>query len=96
MAVVILASPVTPKSPWQIGYVERVIGSIRRECLDHIVVFSAAHLRRVLNGYSEYYNAMRTHLRIAKEAPVHSPLEVAGSVVSCPFLGGLHHQYARI
>ena len=88
--------PITPKSPWQNGYVERVIGSIRRECLDHIVVFSAAHLRRVLTAYADYYNSVRTHLGIAKDAPIHRPMEASGGIISRSFLGGLHHQYARI
>jgi transposase InsO family protein len=88
--------PITPKSPWQNGYVERVIGSIRRECLDHIVVFSAAHLRRVLTAYADYYNSVRTHLGIAKDAPVHRAIEASGGIISRSFLGGLHHQYARI
>ena len=88
--------PVTPKSPWQNGYVERVIGSIRRECLDHIVVFSAAHLRRVLTAYADYYNSVRTHLGIAKDAPIHRPMEASGGIISRSLLGGLHHQYARI
>jgi len=76
--------------------VERVIGSIRRECLDHVVVFNAAHLRRVLKTYTEYYNTARTHLGIDKDAPIHRPVEASGCINSRPFLGGLHHQYARI
>jgi len=88
--------PITPKSPWQNGYVERVIGSIRRECLDHVVVFNAAHLRRILKTYIEYYNTARTHLRIAKDAPIHRPIEASGRITSRAFLGGLHHHYARI
>jgi transposase InsO family protein len=88
--------PITPRSPWQNGYVERVIGSIRRECLDHVVVFNAAHLRRVLKTYTEYYNTARTHLGIAKDAPIHRPVEASGWITSRSFIGGLHHQYARI
>lgn len=88
--------PITPKSPWQNGHVERVIGSIRRECLDHIVVFSAAHLRRVLTAYADYYNSVRTHLGIAKDAPIHRAIEASGGIISRSLLGGLHHQYARI
>lgn len=88
--------PITPKSPWQNGYVERVIGSIRRECLDHVVIFNAAHLRRVLSSYADYYNSVRTHLGIDKDAPIHRPIEASGWIASRPLLGGLHHQYARI
>jgi len=95
-AVGIRDRPITPKSPWQNGYVERVIGSIRRECLDHVVVFNAAHLRRVLSSYVAYYNSVRTHLRLDKGAPIHHPVEASGCITSRPFLGGLHHQYARI
>ncbi len=96
LAMGIRDRPVTPKSPWQNGYVERVIGSIRRECLDHVVVFSAAHLRHVLTAYADYYNSVRTHLGIAKDAPFHRPIEASGGIISRSFLGGLHHQYARI
>ncbi len=88
--------PITPRSPWQNGYVERVIGSIRRDCLDHVVFFSASHLRRVLTTYADYYNSVRTHLGIAKDTPIHRPLEAAGRIIAKPILGGLHHQYARI
>ena len=88
--------PITPRSPWQNGYVERVIGSIRRDCLDHVVIFSASHLRRVLTAYADYYNSVRTHLGIAKDAPIHRPMEASGGIISRSLLGGLHHQYARI
>ncbi len=88
--------PITPRSPWQNGYVERVIGSIRRDCLDHVVIFSASHLRRVLTAYADYYNSVRTHLGIAKDAPIHRPMQASGGIISRSLLGGLHHQYARI
>jgi len=88
--------PITPRSPWQNGYVERVIGSIRRECLDHVVIFNAAHLRRVLKTYTEYYNTVRTHLAFDKDAPIHRSVDSFGCITSRPFLGGLHHHYARI
>ena len=88
--------PITPRSPWQNGYVERVIGSIRRECLDHVIVWSEAHLRRVLRQYTLYYNATRTHLGLRKDAPNHRPVERCGRIIACDFLGGLHHQYCRI
>ena len=88
--------PITPRSPWQNGYVERVIGSIRRECLDHVIVWSEAHLRRVLRQYTLYYNATRTHLGLRKDAPNHRPVKRCGRIIACDFLGGLHHQYCRI
>jgi transposase InsO family protein len=88
--------PITPRSPWQNGYVERVIGSIRRECLDHVIVWSDAHLRRVLQDYTLYYNATRTHLGLGKDAPNTRPVQRRGRIVSSGIVGGLHHQYARI
>ena len=65
--------PIAPRSPWQNGHAERLIGSIRRECLDHVVIFGEAHLRRVLNTYATYYNNVRTHLSLAKDAPLVRP-----------------------
>ena len=62
--------PIAPRSPWQNGHVERLIGSIRRECLDHVVVLGAAHLRRILSAYSAYYNEVRTYLALGKDAPL--------------------------
>jgi transposase InsO family protein len=88
--------PTMPHSPWQNGYVERVIGSIRRECLDHVIVVSAAQLRRLLRAYADYYNNDRTHLSLAKDAPNPRPIEVSGRIISRPVLGGLHHRYTRI
>ena len=88
--------PITARSPWQNGYVERVIGSIRRECLDHVIVWSEAHLRHVLTDYATYYNSTRTDLGLRKDAPDHRPVERRGSIVSRDILGGLHHQYCRI
>jgi transposase InsO family protein len=88
--------PITPRSPWQNGYVERVIGSIRRECLDHIIVCNVGHLQRVLNAYAHYYNATRTHLGLRKDAPDHRPAERYGRIIARNILGGLHHQYCRI
>jgi transposase InsO family protein len=67
--------PIAPRSPWQNGHAERLIGSIRRECLDHIVVFGEAHLRRILAAYSDYYNTARTHLTLDKDSPVHRPIQ---------------------
>ncbi len=88
--------PITPESPWQNGYVERVIGSIRRECLDHIVVFGEQHLRRILSEYAKYYNSVRTHLALNKSVPLHRPKSRSGFIQSRPHLGGLHHEYVRI
>ena len=88
--------PIAPRSPWQNAYVERLIGSIRRECLDHMIVFGEAHLRRILRGYAAYYNVSRTHRSLNKDAPLHRAIERLGAVVSRPVLGGLHHQYCRI
>jgi transposase InsO family protein len=87
--------PIAPHSPWQNGYAERLIGSIRRECLDHIIVFGEAHLRRVLRRYACYYNGTRTHRSLDKDAPVHRPTQRIGILRSRPILGGLHHQYVR-
>ena len=88
--------PTSPRSPWQNGYAERLIGSIRRECLDHVVVFGERHLRHVLLSYLKYYNEVRTHLSLEKDAPVSRAIERAGRILCRPVLGGLHHQYARI
>jgi putative transposase len=87
-----------PHSPWQNGYVERVIGSIRRECLDYVIVFNARHLRRVLKLYLEYYNRTRTHLSLEKDCPntrMVQPPE-RGNVIALPQVGGLHHRYERV
>ena len=88
--------PIAPRSPWQNGFAERLIGSIRRECLDHIIVFGEEHLRRVLQSYASYYNRTRTHRSLDKDAPVHRPIQRIGALKSHPILGGLHHQYVRI
>lgn len=88
--------PISPRSPWQNGYVERVIGSIRRECLDRVIVFGEAHLQRVLDAYADYYNSARTHLSLDKNAPRYRAIECHGSIYARPVLAGLHHHYARI
>jgi transposase InsO family protein len=88
--------PTSPRSPWQNGYAERLIGSIRRECLDHVVVVGERHLRHVLSCYIDYYNAARTHLSLGKDAPVRRIVQRAGHIEARPVLGGLHHQYVRI
>jgi transposase InsO family protein len=88
--------PIAPASPRQNGFVERLIGSIRRECVDHVIVLGEAHLRRILNFYARYYNETRTHLALDKDAPVSRPVQRAGVVRSLAILGGLHHNYARV
>ena len=82
-------------SLWQNGHVERLIGSIRRESLDHLIVFSEAHLRAVLKAYASYYNEVRTHLSLDKDAPDFRGTQKIGSIAAIPILGGLHHQYVR-
>ena len=88
--------PTSPRSPWQNGYAERLIGSIRRECLDHVVVFGERHFRHLLLSYMQYYNEARTHLSLEKDAPVSRAVDRAGHILCRPILGGLHHQYGRI
>jgi transposase InsO family protein len=88
--------PIAPRSTWQNGVAERLIGSIRRECTDHVVALGEGHLRRVLQSYARYYNESRTHRSLNKDAPVHRPIESLGAIISRPVLGGLHHQYCRI
>jgi putative transposase len=87
----------SPSSPWQNPYAERLIGSIRRECLDHVIVLGERHLRRLLIAYLAYYHGTRTHLALEKDAPmtrrVQTPAE--GPVVAFPEVGGLHHRYER-
>ena len=88
--------PTAPASPWQNGFAERLIGSIRRECVDHFIVLGEAHLRRILQSYARYYNDIRTHRSLDKDAPVSRPVQRIGSIKSHPILGGLHHHYARV
>ena len=88
--------PTSPRSPWQNGFAERLIGSIRRECLDHVVVFRERHLRHMLLSYMKYYNEVRTHLSLEKDTPVSRAVERTGHILCRPVLGGLHHQYIRI
>ncbi len=87
-----------PRSPWQNPYAERVIGSIRRECLDHFIVLSERHLRQVLASYLDYYHGSRTHLALSKDTPNERPIQPAssGKVVAFPKVGGLHHRYERM
>ena len=88
--------PIAPASPWQNGFAERLIGSIRRECLDHVIVSGEAHLRRILKSYANYYNSVRTHRSLDKDAPISRPIHQTGIIRSHPILGGLHHHYVRI
>jgi transposase InsO family protein len=88
--------PTSARSPWQNGYAERLIGSIRRECLDHIVVTGEQYLRHVLKCYMEYYNTVRTHLCLGKDAHMGRHIQRHGRIELRPVLGGLHHQYVRI
>src|SRR5437870_6237315 len=87
--------PIAPRSPWQNGFAERLIGSIRRECLDHIIVSGEIHLRRILKSYADYYNSVRTHRSLHKDAPISRPIHQTGIIRSAPVLGGLHHHYCR-
>jgi putative transposase len=85
-----------PHSPWQNPFVERLIGSIRRECLNHVLVLGERHLRRVLIRYFIYYHQARTHLALEKDAPDLRPVQLpAGRIVQLPEVGGLHHRYLR-
>ena len=88
--------PISPRSPWQNPYVERLIGTLRRDCLDHVLIFGERHLRRVLTLYSLYYNETRTHLGLSKDAPLRRAVQGSGAIVTTPVLCGLHHRYGRI
>ena len=87
-----------PRSPWQNPYVERVIGSIRRECLDHLVIFNECHLRRVFTSYLDYYHRTRTHLSLDKDCPEQRPIQVpkVGKIIAIPQVDGMHHRYQRL
>ena len=86
-----------PRSPWQNPLAERVIGSIRRDCLDHVIIFSEAHLRQILTQYFAYYHESRTHLSLNRNSPVPREIEPPerGKVIAIPQVGGLHHRYTR-
>jgi transposase InsO family protein len=86
-----------PRSPWQNPYVERLIGSIRRECLDHVIVLHERHLRRLLTGYFHYYHRWRTHRALDMDCPLPRPIQRPGddSIREVPEVGGLHHHYER-
>ena len=88
--------PTAFHSPWQNGYCERVIGTLRRECLDHMIILNERHLNSVLTEYVDYYNTSRTHMSLNKDSPVHRPVQIEGRIVSMPILGGLHHVYTRV
>jgi transposase InsO family protein len=89
---------IAPRSPWQNPYVERVIGSIRRDCLDHVIVSNERHLRRILRDYFDYYHSCRTHLSLNKDSPKHRSVEYEkhGNIIALPRIGGLHHRYTRV
>ena len=90
-------TPTAPRSPWQNPIPERVIGTLRRECLDHMIILNEKHLHSVLNEYiNEYYNVSRTHMSLVKDSPEHRPTQKEGKIVSKPILGGLHHVYSRV
>ena len=89
---------IAPRSPWQSPYVERLIGSVRRECLDHVIVLNQAHLHRLLKAYFAYYHRSRTHLGLDKDAPEPRPVQgpEEGKIVAVSQVGGLHHRYERL
>jgi transposase InsO family protein len=88
--------PIAAGSPWQNGIAERLIGSIRRECVDHVIALGEVHLCRILTKYAAYYNEWRTHRSLNKDAPMHRAIQRVGSIISTPVLGGLHHRYGRV
>lgn len=88
--------PTAPRSQGQNGHVERLIGSLRRECLDYVAVFGETHLRRTLAAYAAYYNGVRTHLALGKDAPLRRPIQSVERILPVPILGDLHHLYVRI
>src|SRR5204863_971001 len=85
--------PIAPRSPWQNPFAERLIGSIRRECLDHIIVFGETHLHRILCQFTDYYQSHRPHRSLDQDSPLPRPIESAahGRIIELPLLGGLHH-----
>jgi transposase InsO family protein len=90
--------PIAPHSPWQNPYVERLIGTIRRECLNHVIILNEAHLMRILRDYFEYYHTARTHQSLENNSPCPREVEPPerGRVVAQPMVGGLHHRYTRV
>ena len=85
-----------PRSPWQRAYVERVIGSIRRERLNHVIIFDEESLRRTLRSYFSYYHRSRLHLSLDKDSPDPRSVQSVGRVIAFPEVGGLHHRYERV
>ena len=98
MAVGVEEVITAPRSPWQNPYVEPLIGSVRRECLDQVIILDERHLQRILGSYLDYYHGSRTHLSLGKDSPDGRPAQSVGSrtVVSLPKVGGLHHRYERL
>jgi len=88
---------IAPRSPWQNPYCERLVGSIRRECLDHVIVLNERHLMRILRSYLDYYLNSRTHLALERNSPIEREVELphCGRVIAIPQVGGLHHRYRR-
>jgi transposase InsO family protein len=96
MAMGIRDRPISPRSPWQNGQMERLIGTVRRECLDRMLIFGDAHLRQIMTSYAPYYNESRTHLSLHKDTPLGRAVQRYGNIAATPILSGLHHRYARI
>jgi transposase InsO family protein len=96
VAMGIRDQPISPRSPWQNGHIERLIGTLRRECLNQVLIFGEAHLRQILTLYASYYNESRTHLSLHKDAPLGRAVQRHGAIAATPILSGLHHRYARI
>ena len=90
--------PIAPRSPWQNGYAERFVGSLRRECLDHMIALNERQVCRIVSSYARYYNRARTHLALAKDAPEPRSLQTRGMrrIIAFPEVGGLHHRYERV
>jgi transposase InsO family protein len=88
---------ISPRSPWQSPYVERLVGSIRRECLDHVIVFNEGQLRQILQSFIEYYHEVRPHRSLSHDSPIPRPVQLPdrGKVIELPRVGGLHHHYLR-
>ena len=89
-------TPTAPHSPWQSPICERVIGTLRRECLNHMIILNENHLRRVLEEFIDYYNSSRTHMSLNKDSPRGRAVQASGKIVSTSILGGLHHEYKRV
>jgi len=96
MAMGIRDRPISARSPWQNGHMERLIGTLRRECLDRMLIFGETHLRQILTTYAYYYNDSRTHLSLRKDTPLGRAVQRYGNIAATPVLSGLHHRYARI